>query len=359
MITRSQTSVHTNTPFPTHTHTLSNTHIPSHLHTYMHTYTHTRAHTHTHTHTQTCIRTHTHTRTHRHTHTHTHTNRELLGYLNQDQLVTLERALCSAEGLGTLRRKANSSIKKRKTSKQPLALPQTDSQAQSSQSIPDTPAELTADSPNPIEPEAGSGDDLTRSYNLDSRESTDTVFEPTPVHVAGVNNVNNQSKEDGANSTVLVTEETPFPQLGDHEPIPNELPSSSDPLPTTSLDDAPQLATGGEVTASLSQASPVNKNGCKTGKKLKHTGPAGFPSAEDLMHRLFLGISGVADQLQMNHAKDLRVILKHVFTVCQSEPEDVTESITALRSHDEDCEVVRGEPCTPEPQSPLITASQS
>ena len=40
------------------------------------------------------------------------------------------------------------------------------------------------------------------------------------------------------------------------------------------------------------------------------------------MHRLFVAISGVADQLQTNHAKDLRVILKHVFTVCLSEPEE-------------------------------------
>lgn len=40
------------------------------------------------------------------------------------------------------------------------------------------------------------------------------------------------------------------------------------------------------------------------------------------MHRLFVAISGVADQLQTNHAKDLRVILKHVFAVCLSEPEE-------------------------------------
>ena len=43
------------------------------------------------------------------------------------------------------------------------------------------------------------------------------------------------------------------------------------------------------------------------------------------MHRLFVAISGVADQLQTNHAKDLRVILKHVFTVCLSEPEPQLE----------------------------------
>ena len=43
------------------------------------------------------------------------------------------------------------------------------------------------------------------------------------------------------------------------------------------------------------------------------------------MHRLFVAISGVADQLQTNHARDLRVILKHVFTVCQMEEEEEEE----------------------------------
>ena len=53
------------------------------------------------------------------------------------------------------------------------------------------------------------------------------------------------------------------------------------------------------------------------------SGPAGFCSTQDLVHRLFVAISGVADQLQTNHAQDLRVILKHVFDLCLSEPEEV------------------------------------
>ena len=78
----------------------------------------------------------------------------------------------------------------------------------------------------------------------------------------------------------------------------------------------------------------------------KQKGPAGFSSAEDLMHRLFVAISGVADQLQTNHARDFRVILKHVFLVCQSEPEE--------------CDLHQPtSPCTPQPTSPLDLQSQS
>ena len=63
------------------------------------------------------------------------------------------------------------------------------------------------------------------------------------------------------------------------------------------------------------------------GKKLQvGNGPAGFCSTRDLVHRLFVAISGVADQLQTNHAQDLRVILKHVFDLCLSEPEELVPS---------------------------------
>lgn len=41
-------------------------------------------------------------------------------------------------------------------------------------------------------------------------------------------------------------------------------------------------------------------------------------SDEDLLHRLFVCISGVADQLQTNFAGDLRNILKAVFLMSNS-----------------------------------------
>lgn len=65
------------------------------------------------------------------------------------------------------------------------------------------------------------------------------------------------------------------------------------------------------------------------------------------MHRLFVAISGVADQLQTNHAKDLRVILKHVFCVCQSEPEPMEgegDKCEGGRDGDEDPLLTESEP---------------
>lgn len=48
-----------------------------------------------------------------------------------------------------------------------------------------------------------------------------------------------------------------------------------------------------------------------------------FRSSEDLVHRLFVCIAGVADQLQTNFASDLRNILKCVFLMNSSQtPED-------------------------------------
>lgn len=54
------------------------------------------------------------------------------------------------------------------------------------------------------------------------------------------------------------------------------------------------------------------------------------------MHRLFVAISGVADQLQTNHAKDLRVILKQVFAVCLSEPEPVVDTESEKTEEEEE-----------------------
>jgi len=44
-----------------------------------------------------------------------------------------------------------------------------------------------------------------------------------------------------------------------------------------------------------------------------------FRSSEDLVHRLFVCIAGVADQLQTNFASDLRNILKCVFLMNSSQ----------------------------------------
>eukprot|EP00118_Oscarella_pearsei_P024904 m.307078 g.307078 ORF g.307078 m.307078 type:complete len:531 (+) comp41872_c0_seq1:126-1718(+) len=43
---------------------------------------------------------------------------------------------------------------------------------------------------------------------------------------------------------------------------------------------------------------------------------AAFRDSRDLLHRLFVAVSGVADQLQTNSAREMRLILKGVFAVC-------------------------------------------
>lgn len=51
-----------------------------------------------------------------------------------------------------------------------------------------------------------------------------------------------------------------------------------------------------------------------------------FRSSEDLVHRLFVCIAGVADQLQTNFASDLRNILKCVFLMNSSQMIEELES---------------------------------
>ncbi|NXL28917.1 LST2 protein, partial [Glaucidium brasilianum] len=46
-----------------------------------------------------------------------------------------------------------------------------------------------------------------------------------------------------------------------------------------------------------------------------------YGSAKDMLHTLFVCISGVADQLQTNFASDLRSILKTVFKIVASQAE--------------------------------------
>ncbi|XP_047200729.1 lateral signaling target protein 2 homolog isoform X2 [Girardinichthys multiradiatus] len=61
-----------------------------------------------------------------------------------------------------------------------------------------------------------------------------------------------------------------------------------------------------------------------------------FHSSSDLIHRLFVCISGVADQLQTNYASDLRSILKTLFEVmatkCEQGDNDKQKKVPVLRS---------------------------
>lgn len=53
-----------------------------------------------------------------------------------------------------------------------------------------------------------------------------------------------------------------------------------------------------------------------------------FKNSADLLHRLFVAVSGIADQLQSNHARDLRLVLKGTFAVCE-DPVPVRKNIDA------------------------------
>ncbi|KAM6056581.1 lateral signaling target protein 2 homolog isoform 2-T2 [Chlamydotis macqueenii] len=63
-----------------------------------------------------------------------------------------------------------------------------------------------------------------------------------------------------------------------------------------------------------------------------------YSSTKDMLHTLFVCISGVADQLQTNFASDLRSILKTVFKIVASQVEEPTEEPGASQEED-------GDPC--------------
>ncbi|TGZ49204.1 lateral signaling target protein 2 homolog [Temnothorax longispinosus] len=74
-----------------------------------------------------------------------------------------------------------------------------------------------------------------------------------------------------------------------------------------------------EIALAMQAAEIANRNQIR----------AKFRSSEDLVHRLFVCIAGVADQLQTNFASDLRNILKCVFLMNSSQTvEDTEESNT-------------------------------
>uniref|UniRef100_A0A8I3W4L5 Lateral signaling target protein 2 homolog n=1 Tax=Callithrix jacchus TaxID=9483 RepID=A0A8I3W4L5_CALJA len=91
-----------------------------------------------------------------------------------------------------------------------------------------------------------------------------------------------------------------------------------------------------EVPQPLSGSSSSEAGSCSSDKTRPEAAPAATPIApqatrekirsrfhgsHDLIHRLFVCISGVADQLQTNYASDLRSILKTLFEVMATKPE--------------------------------------
>uniref|UniRef100_A0A3P8UI26 Lateral signaling target protein 2 homolog n=1 Tax=Cynoglossus semilaevis TaxID=244447 RepID=A0A3P8UI26_CYNSE len=85
-------------------------------------------------------------------------------------------------------------------------------------------------------------------------------------------------------------------------------PSPVSSLTPSSLEDLDHQ----EIQLALEDAKVANRN------KIRSR----FHSSSDLIHRLFVCISGVADQLQTNYASDLRSILKTLFEVMATKTEE-------------------------------------
>ncbi|XP_066892921.1 lateral signaling target protein 2 homolog isoform X2 [Kogia breviceps] len=85
----------------------------------------------------------------------------------------------------------------------------------------------------------------------------------------------------------------------------------------------------GEEPQHLSGSSGFTAGPCSSDEMGSDAGPVAvrekirsrFHGSHDLIHRLFVCISGVADQLQTNYASDLRSILKTLFQVMATKPE--------------------------------------
>jgi len=83
---------------------------------------------------------------------HVFSDRELLGHLSNEQFEKLERALCSAEGLGTLNRSKKDTKSKTCASKKMVSLSGEEENNASPVSTPisDTPLQLASSSPEQV-----------------------------------------------------------------------------------------------------------------------------------------------------------------------------------------------------------------
>ncbi|CAB4062051.1 unnamed protein product [Lepeophtheirus salmonis] len=88
---------------------------------------------------------------------------------------------------------------------------------------------------------------------------------------------------------------------------------------------------------------------------------ARFKSTEDLLHRLYVCISGAADQLQSNYAGDFRSILKTVFLMNTAMDDEEEEEHQSSSGDDESEEEEEGERAARRSSPPLmvIPASES
>ncbi|XP_065827912.1 lateral signaling target protein 2 homolog [Oscarella lobularis] len=118
---------------------------------------------------------------------------------------------------------------------------------------------------------------------------------------------------------------------------------SSEGLGTLERDDK------GRPTKVKRESSTSQNNGDKESKNPRNA----FRDSRDLLHRLFVAVSGVADQLQTNSARDMRLILKGVFAVCDEpvprQPNDGEAKEEKASPGEEMEEDLYGDDCEDEP----------
>lgn len=212
-----------------------------------------------------------------------------MGYLSEDDLTTLETALCSAQGLGSLK-----SVKK------------TVSSVLSSTSVSSVSTEL-------ISSKAPPKDQMHRSCVASTAESsahTSTTTVDQTRHTA-TDRVCSSVPEA---SWFFTLSQAQRRRAGDRSCGLKRLLSDSSLPTSTSMSLSPSCKQSEDHTPLVSFSTPQQSH------RHHHTGPAGFASTNDLLHRLFVVISGIADKLQSNYAEDMRAIMKMVFELVLSEP---------------------------------------
>ncbi|XP_060881431.1 lateral signaling target protein 2 homolog [Metopolophium dirhodum] len=163
--------------------------------------------------------------------------------------------------------------------------------------------------------QSGSGSSSSSSSEIKSREKVPVVTAVSTKYSKSWRELRKATSTDGKRSAEVVicrlqtTRCCNTARCGSVKPMikKHEMCSSCSSCTTSSADESDE-----SVTDSTSTDSSCNYSLRRQKARAK------FRSDEDLLHRLFVCISGVADQLQTNFAGDLRNILKAVFLMSNS-----------------------------------------
>ncbi|XP_055549776.1 lateral signaling target protein 2 homolog isoform X2 [Wyeomyia smithii] len=107
-----------------------------------------------------------------------------------------------------------------------------------------------------------------------------------------------------------------------------------EPSVYSSCDTSPSSGSQSECGSSSSSTSRGGDGSQEAAIAIRAAGRIKFKTTENLLHRLFVCIAGVADQLQTNFAADLRQMLKSVFVINSSPPEPEIPAEPAENSTD-------------------------